>query len=416
VARCSWALALGRKTESAAGVIVDYKSDALSRKRSLLNASRRFGLTLQFPFYHSYEEAQDEVLRLAKSCKANMSVHTVQELGVSIDFVRVWRHRSEGEKPPVNRVFVVAGEHARELIGSESVLHLLRALCGEVALTGDHNAEEALKDSEFEIILNASPRARELVEEGDYCRRLNLRGVDLNRNWDEQWSASHSVGGSGGPQPFSEPETRLIRQVVQDYKPTLFLSVHSGTRGLYMPWAYEVKQELNQKQQAMMRVLAAVDADHCRCPFGAAGHEVGYACPGTSIDWAYGHLKTPYTFAFEIWGGNASLLQRRWEDKLREDGVAALGLQLSHPHFRSIFEQHPSDFVKSELVIAHDKEAVNTRAMSSADRAKVFMTCFRTFNPATWSSYQEAIGNWAEAFLDTARLVAADILSQQKER
>jgi len=406
---------LGRGAGLAARVRPQRQLDALPQQRSLTNGSARMGLALQFPYYHIYDHAKAEVHRLAKSCRVPMSVRTVQESGVSIDVVSVKRARRRGEPPAANRVFLVAGEHARELIGSESVLHLLRALCGEVELVGNHSAEEVLKDSDFEMVLNASPRARALVEQGDYCRRLNPQGVDLNRNWDEQWSPKASTGGNGGPRPFSEPETRIMRRIVEKYKPTLFLSIHSGTRGLYMPWAYEVKLDLAEKQRAMLQVLQAVDASHCRCPYGAAGHEVGYACPGTSIDWAYGHMKTPYTFAFEIWGGNTTLLQHRWEAKMLEGG-APLGPRLSHPHFRSIFEQHPSDFVKFQDVVRHDRDvAAGVKTPGSANDPEVRMTCFRTFNPATWSSYHEAIENWAEAFLETAQLVAEDLLSERQE-
>lgn len=49
-------------------------------------------------------------------------------------------------------------------------------------------------------------------------RRLNTNGVDLNRNWQTyDWrtnielSASERLAGGGGLQPFSEPETRAVR-------------------------------------------------------------------------------------------------------------------------------------------------------------------------------------------------------------
>uniref|UniRef100_A0A7S4Q2Y3 Peptidase M14 domain-containing protein n=1 Tax=Alexandrium monilatum TaxID=311494 RepID=A0A7S4Q2Y3_9DINO len=390
-----------------------HQLDEDSQRRPLMNASGSTLLAQQFYYYHSYAQVKAKVRRLAKNCGQLMSVRRVEESGVSIDVVRVRRRRGPEEFPAASRVFLISGEHARELIGSESALHFLRALCGEVVLGGNSSVERIMKDSEFAIVLNANPRARELVEQGDYCRRLNARGVDLNRNWDEWWSPSKSMGGSGGPRPFSEPETRLIRQIVEEYQPTLFLSVHSGTRGLYMPWAYQVKQNLSQNQLAMLEVLRTVDADHCRCPYGAAGHEVGYACPGTSIDWAYGHLKTPYAFAFEIWGGNASLLQQRWEAKLREGGTT-LGPHLSHPYFRSIFEQHPSDFVMQSEVNRHDHDAAaGLNQENSTQQAEVRMLCFRTFNPATRSAYMEVVENWAEAFLDTSQLVAADILARR---
>ena len=33
-------------------------------------------------------------------------------------------------------------------------------------------------------------RSRAKVEAGEFCRRTNEDGVDLNRNWDEKWEPS----------------------------------------------------------------------------------------------------------------------------------------------------------------------------------------------------------------------------------
>ena len=84
-----------------------------------------------------------------------------------------------------------------------------------------------------------------------------------------------------------------FKALVQDYRPTTFLTVHSGTRGMYMPWAYDMEHLAKRNQPQMMQILTALDRDHCQCPFGAAGKEVGYSCPGTCLDWVYDKLRVP---------------------------------------------------------------------------------------------------------------------------
>merc|ERR1719379_2940869 len=102
----------------------------------------------------------------------------------------------------------------------------------------------------------------------------------------------------------------------------------------------------------MMNVLRSLDASHCECPFGAAGKEVGYPCPGTSVDYVFDKLKAPYSFAFEIWGApeEAESLKDRWRAKMEDGGDALLqmGARLTHAHFSEVFSnrtRHQSDFV-----------------------------------------------------------------------
>jgi len=359
-------------------------------------------LTLKglYPWYHNSEELRSAAARLSSDCSGALSLRTVTDSNVSIDVVRV---RAAGSRP-VNRVFIIFGEHSRELISPESGLYFLQVLCGKAIADGGPTATDVLKDSEFEMVLNGNPRSRRVVESGNFCMRANPDGVDLNRNWDEQWHAGAGrevVGTNPGPHPFSEPETRLFRQLVTEYQPTTFLTVHSGTRGLYMPWAYDTTHIASRNQGAMLQILKGVDQDHCQCPYGAAGKEVGYSCPGTCLDWVYDQLQTPYSFAFEIYTSPEldGQLRQRWEEKVRTGGADLLqgGHHLGHPHFIDLFQKHTSDFVHTTSVRSHSNASTRT--------------CFGTFNPDTLERFNATLRNWAAAYLEMAQMVVVDLRS-----
>merc|ERR1719159_1067115 len=151
----------------------------------------------------------------------------------------------------------------------------------------------------------------------------------------------------------------------------------------------------NRNQPQMMAILKKVDEDHCECPYGAAGKEVGYPCPGTCLDWVYDKLQTPYAFAFEIYTSaekDASLKQR-WQEKMASGGAALLekGHHLAHPHFKDLFAKHPTDFVQLSM------------------QQKQVFDCFGNFNPDTESNFQDVIANWAGAYFDVAEMTAANL-------
>lgn len=62
-------------------------------------------------------------------------------------------------------------------------------------------------------------------------------GVMLDRNFDVEWNASHGISPCShvypGPTPFSEPETRAVRDVLHLYsqKIVAYIHVHASTYG-----------------------------------------------------------------------------------------------------------------------------------------------------------------------------------------
>jgi len=132
-------------------------------------------------------------------------------------------------------MYILTGEHARELIAVESVFKFLKFLCQKK----DSEAKEILNKNVIRIILNANSSQRILVEKGNYCIRVNKNDVDINRNWDYFWGREIQMGEENpGKRAFSELETNFIKDTVTYFKPKLFLTVHSGMFGLFHPFAY----------------------------------------------------------------------------------------------------------------------------------------------------------------------------------
>lgn len=131
-------------------------------------------------FYHTTDDISEELQNLAKSCpELSIRREPINDDNF-IDVVSV----SRSDKP-VSRLFLLAGEHARELITSESALHFVKGkawysmsihsvhelavvLCGQESMLRD-KAHEALNDTSFQVIVNGNPISRKNVEQGDFC-------------------------------------------------------------------------------------------------------------------------------------------------------------------------------------------------------------------------------------------------------
>lgn len=116
-------------------------------------------------------------------------------------------------------------------------------------------------------------------------------GVDINRNYGYQWA--HDNNGSSpaegssvyrGPDPFSEPETRAIKMLIDEHNFQFIINYHSYGNFLLFPWGYV---DANNPQEWEYEAYAEALTIENKYPTGNSYQTVGYVANGTAGDWQY---------------------------------------------------------------------------------------------------------------------------------
>ncbi|MCG8479452.1 MAG: M14 family metallopeptidase, partial [Spirochaetales bacterium] len=105
-----------------------------------------------------------------------------------------------------------------------------------------HVIENMNPDGLYRITGGADPAAFDFRAVDTVPGRFNARGVDLNRNWDGQWRPVSYWRGrevDAGDEPFSEPETRAVRDYFLRVDPTASVFFQSAAAFLWYSGAEE---------------------------------------------------------------------------------------------------------------------------------------------------------------------------------
>lgn len=377
------------------------------RQSGTLDAFDPKPLAASYPFYHTSDSLVEDASTIATSCEG-AEVAMESDSGAFVPTVRLHALGGKESSSEVNseaplRVMMVFGEHARELISPEAGLHFFRNLCGE-------EGRNVRKTTSFLLALNANPQGRASVESGEYCVRTNEDDVDLNRNYGDHWKEEKSddpsagVAGkrgqqfesfSSGTKPFSEPETRIVARLLNQTSPDVFVDVHSGTRGLFMPYDWTTDEIPNERDRTDMRsALQEIHDNDCpECSMGGGAETVGYLAPGASADYAYA-LGVKYSFIWEIYEGDTSI---------RKVNRGGAGDQLSQSNQPD--QQAVASFLSLRSTRTRHRQ-LDLPAWASEDAADLepmeentLDKCFRQFNPTTQDDYTRTVERWSRAFM-----------------
>mmetsp|Transcript_6742 Transcript_6742/g.18833 ORF Transcript_6742/g.18833 Transcript_6742/m.18833 type:complete len:451 (+) Transcript_6742:2-1354(+) len=392
----------------ASALVASHLSVVLARVfRFAASSNQGRPLKEQLPWYHSADEIHERLGQLASSCQgADLDVSQRSEINaanaagevVQLDVVHVRRR----DASPSARAMLVFGEHARELISPESALHFLEALCGSGPEA--QRASAVLDQVAFTIVPNANPLGRKLVEEGYYCKRTNEDGVDLNRNFGDAHRQSDSGDAAGddqnpGPSGFSEPESRILKALVEEERPEVYVSVHSGAYLLGTPFGYTA-DSAPEHESDMLEMLRPISQKYCagQCPYGNLARLIHYDSPGCDIDYVAESAGVPYAFTWEIYVG-PKYRQRYIEEARMQDAPGG--------------DSDGSDVDLSLLAKSRRRALLRARreaaraVAANPEAAMGIAGCLEQFNPATAEETRAVVERWTSAFLDLTGEVAA---------
>ena len=134
-------------------------------------------------------------------------------------------------------------------------------------------------------------------------------GIDLNRNYSYQW-AFDDEGSSPdlcsqtyrGSAPFSEPETQIIRDFVEDHNFPIVLNYHSYGNLLIHPLGYIAGLLPPEPDLSIFREFGDEMTMYNNYLMGTGIETVGYTVNGEACDWMYGeHGIYAYTPEIGMW-------------------------------------------------------------------------------------------------------------------
>nr|ATU82441.1 venom M14 protease [Lethocerus distinctifemur] len=212
-------------------------------------------------------------------------------------------------------ILIDAGIHAREWVAPAVALYLM------YQLVENYRNNKALVDKlDWYVIplLNPDGYAYSMTEDRFWRKnRANTtdprcKGVDLNRNFDvyfgglgtSDYPCDETYVGTG---PFSEPESRALRDYALRHKNRiqLYITLHSYGQYFLYPWGFgdvlpKDWQDLDKLARVAEKALSSVYGT--RYQVGSSTRILGPAAGG-SDDWMKARAGVKYSYTIELPGG-----------------------------------------------------------------------------------------------------------------
>ncbi len=280
--------------------------------------------------YHSTAAVLTAVDAIASTCAASIEVSSVGTAGEwPLKLVKLG-----ADAPSKRRVLLTFGMHGREYQSAEIGLALITELC-----SGSERSQALLSRVAFAVfpLLNPVGRSRTDAEYAagnqlgnQQCadRRKNGRLVDINRNFPvghkdlladwasyvgpEACSSNHEFAEDyRGEAPLSEVESQAVDRVAAEWKPLMYIDIHTGATAMYRPWNYATNAPIGgDRSHAFLQHIAetvdwggrpAVGGTKWMPSYGV-GSVTGtdpYKAAGTAADFLYATHAVNYSFIFE---------------------------------------------------------------------------------------------------------------------
>jgi hypothetical protein len=279
-------------------------------------------LLRDFGFFFTYWEMIDTIQRLANNFPNLVRIYDIgrSHQNRPLWCVKISDYPDSNENEPI--VFFNAATHAREPMGVSILIYFMTYLLTHYDPTNSENLITWLinnREIYFVPVMNPDGYVYNSDSGGATANwRKNRRiiqspyvGVDLNRNYGYKW-AYDNIGSSPnpsneayrGPERFSEPETRVVRDFMLSKKIRAQIDYHTYGRYNMYPWGYDTFTPPD------VRTLKEV-VDSFRFYNNYSASRTGqiakvlYTANGSSVDWEYADtlwegIRKFITYAFTI--------------------------------------------------------------------------------------------------------------------
>jgi hypothetical protein len=203
--------------------------------------------------YKSYQQSVDFINESIEKYPDIIQVQTIGKTWENRDIVlaTISLDVKKGDSKPA--LLYTGTIHAREWIGNELAISFIEYLLNNYK--SNPNIYNTLKNNTLYIVPCLNPDGYEYSRKHFSFWRKNRRdnkdgtfGVDLNRNFSIGYVKSTNTSSNvyGGPNPFSEPETKAIKEFVDTHTNiTIALDYHSQGNVFFPAHKFNHEQELN---------------------------------------------------------------------------------------------------------------------------------------------------------------------------
>jgi len=301
------------------GVASMVSSDAGQFWRESSGVSHSFtetdGLGVASDFYSDWRDLDAQNAHVEAVVRASGGVATLETAGKTFQGrdMKIVRLTGRGYSSGGARVFVSYNIHAREWITGMAGVYAVEQLVEKVKQDPDY-----LAGTEVILMPMANPDGFLHSTTTDRMHRKNMRntsscvGVDLNRNFDVQWS----TGGSSsnpcsdtyhGTSAMSEPEALVVGYVLEESQTTVYIDVHSYTQLILTAPGYTSARSPRHAEYRNIgkSIQDAIKATHGITFTEGPAATVLYPAAGCTDD--FGDSKGALGITFELrpgrWGG-----------------------------------------------------------------------------------------------------------------
>ena len=249
--------------------------------------------SVSFQAYHGYDDMVGIVNDLVSEYPEIASLRDLGDTSQGRDILAVKVSDNVGvDEATEPDILYMGAHHGNEPISVEVPLYLLEFLLTSYGNNG--TVTKWVDTREIWIIPMVNPDG---VEAGTR-KNANGTGVDLNRNYDQNWgtqgtSSDPNADTYPGQYAFSEPETKAIRDLAIDQGFELSMSFHSYGEIVYYPWGNTL-ETVSPRGGLLADIASEIVERNGYQPY--EGNMDGtYLTSGDSDDWLYSEGTLPFT-------------------------------------------------------------------------------------------------------------------------